>query len=208
MSSKLKKTRPELLKQRRALTLFKRYLPTLVLKKQQIQMEILKVRTERGRLLEEMKKRISKVERWVPLFSEMIPGPVTELVRVRSIQRGEKNVAGIVLPTVKDVSYEVKPYSRYFTPPWTDLAVDFVKALLELRERTRILTEQERLLQAELRKVTQRVNLFEKVMIPRTVENTRLIRIHLGEEQVAGVGRAKIAKSKTVESPAGMEVQS
>ncbi len=203
MAEKIKKTRPELLRQRRSLAMFKRFLPTLLLKKQQIQMEIQKVRVERARVRGEIDHRIAQIDRWVALFSESIPGPVTRLVRVKDIQRGVKNVAGIDLPILVSVVYEVRPYSLFATPPWVDQGVAFVKALLELREWIKVLMEQERVLQKELRKVTQRVNLFEKIMIPRAVENIRVIRIALGEEQVAGVGRAKIAKGKTQAAAAG-----
>ena len=42
----------------------------------------------------------------------------------------------------------------------------------------------------------QRVNRFEKVKIPDTLENIRRIRIALGDQMTAGVARAKIAKAK------------
>ncbi|MCX5669743.1 MAG: hypothetical protein NTU94_00260, partial [Planctomycetota bacterium] len=42
----------------------------------------------------------------------------------------------------------------------------------------------------------QRVNLFEKIKIPEAREAIRVIRIRLGDEMTAAVGRAKIAKAK------------
>ncbi len=197
MAEKIKKTRPELLKQRRQLGMFQRFLPTLILKKQQIQSEILKVRAECKKLDEQMAARIREISSWASLFSESLPGKVTRLVRVKDIQRGIRNVAGIKLPILAKVEYEVSPYSRLYTPSWIDKGLAFIKDLMELRETVKVLHEQERLLQKELRKVTQRVNLFEKIMIPRAKENIRLIRIALAEEQTAAVGRSKIAKSKS-----------
>lgn len=198
MAEKIKKTRPELLKWRRALATYERYLPTLILKKQQIQMEILKARAERARAREEMERRIQAIDPWVSLFSESLPGPATRLVKVKALDLAERNVAGIVLPILERVQFQITPYSLFATPPWVDAAIEFVKGLVELRETSRVLLDQERILQKELRKVTQRVNLFEKVMIPRTKENIRVIKIQLGEEEVAAVGRAKIAKGKAV----------
>jgi len=197
MAEKIKKTRPELLKQRRSLAMFQRFLPTLVLKKQQIQSEILKVRAERQRLDDKLAEKIRLSDGWASLFSESIPGPITRLIKVGNIQRGLRNVAGIKLPTVSNVEYEISDFSRLSTPPWVDAGLEFLKELLELREQVKILHEQEKLLQKELRKVTQRVNLFEKVMIPLAKENIRLIRIALAEEQTAAVGRSKIAKAKS-----------
>lgn len=203
MAEKIKKTRPELLKQRRSLALFQRFLPTLLLKKQQIQMEILKVRTQRARIREEIDRMVRQIEPWLTLFSEDLPGRVTDLVRVKHLERGEMNVAGIRLPVLRQVEYEIAPYSRLVMAAWVDAGVEFVKNLLQERERLRILVEQERLLQSELRKVTQRVNLFEKVMIPRAKENIRTIRINLAEEQTAAVGRSKIAKGKSAAGEEG-----
>lgn len=197
MADKVKKTRPELLRQRRQLGMFSRFLPTLVLKKQQIQSEILKVRSERKRLDKEMRDMIEQSEGWVLLFSESLPGPITRLVTIKSIERGIKNVAGIKLPVIANVEYEVADYSRLATAPWVDSGLEFLKKLLELREKVKILLEQENALQKELRKVTQRVNLFEKVMIPNSKECIRLIRIALAEEQTSAVGRSKIAKGKS-----------
>ena len=196
MADKIKKTRPELLKQRQQLSRFERFLPTLTLKKQQIQAEILRVRNEARRLDEEMAKIIAHSEEWSLLFSESMPGPVTRFVKVKNIQRGTRNVAGIDLPVVSGVEYEISEFSRLSTPPWLDAGLEFVKSLMELREKVRILHEQEALLQQELRKVTQRVNLFEKVMIPNAKNNIKLIRIALAEEQTSAVCRSKIAKSK------------
>ena len=197
MAEKIKKTRPELLRQRRQLGMFQRFLPTLVLKKQQIQSEILKVRGERQILDRQMAEKIRLSDGWALLFSESLPGPLTRLVRVKNIQRGLRNVAGIKLPIVAGVEYAISDFSRLSTPPWVDAGLDFVKELLELREKVRILHEQEEILQKELRKVTQRVNLFEKVKIPQAKENIRLIRVNLAEEQTAAVGRSKIAKGKS-----------
>ncbi|HMM60882.1 MAG TPA: V-type ATP synthase subunit D [Candidatus Rifleibacterium sp.] len=197
MAEKIKKTRPELLRQRRQLAMFQRFLPTLVLKKQQIQSEILKVRTERDRLDRQMADKIRLSDGWATLFSESLPGPVTRLVKVKNIQRGIRNVAGIKLPIVAGVEYEISDFSRLSPPPWVDPGLEFLKELLELREKVKVLHEQEELLHQELRKVTQRVNLFEKVKIPQAKDNISLIRVSLAEEQTAAVGRSKIAKGKS-----------
>lgn len=196
MADKIKKTRPELLKQRQQLNRFERFLPTLTLKKQQIQSEILRVRSEVRKLDEKMAEIIAHSEEWLLLFSESMPGPVTRFVKVKNIQRGFRNVAGIDLPVVSSVEYEISDFSRLATPPWLDAGLEFVKSLMELREQVKILHEQEALLQQELRKVTQRVNLFEKVMIPNSKNNIKLIRIALAEEQTSAVCRSKIAKGK------------
>jgi len=59
-----------------------------------------------------------------------------------------------------------------------------------------VLDEQVRLLEAELRSTTQRVNLFEKVKIPETEENIKKISIYMADQQVNAVVRSKISKRK------------
>ena len=197
MAEKVKKTRPELLRRRRSLAMFKRFLPTLQLKKQQIQMEIIKVNVQVKKFQDEVGEILKHIESWVLLFSESIPGPITRLVEVADVVMGTKNVAGSDLPTLVSVNYLVKPYSRFAAPPWVDKGLEKVKELLKIREQLKILLLQQQMLKKELRKVTQRVNLFEKVMIPQAQEDIRVIRIALAEEQTAAVGRGKIAKRKT-----------
>lgn len=204
MAGKIRKTNPELLLQRRALALYQRFLPTLLLKKQLIQGEIVKARQERADLQAMIERRLEEVERWLGAFGESLPGPVTRLVTVTGIRAGERNVAGIRLPVLEEVLYRVAPYSLTASPSWVEAGIEFVKMLLETREALRLSIVREVALDMELRKVTQRVNLFEKVMIPRTRENIRVIRIALGEEQTAGVGRAKIVKSLKRPAAAGV----
>ncbi len=201
MAGKIKKTRPELLRQRRLLAQFKRYLPTLTLKKQQIQSEILKLRNQLRETLRQMQEKIDHVDSWTALFSESLPGPITRLVKVAEVKRRDQNIAGITLPFLDSVTYEILPYSRRSTPLWVDCGVEIVKELMELREKAKVMQDAEKVLQHELRKVTQRLNLFEKVKIPQSQEAIRVIRIALADEQTAGVGRAKIAKAKTQAEP-------
>ncbi len=66
-------------------------------------------------------------------------------------------------------------------------------------EEEKIIKQQLRILEHELRIATQRVNLFEKIKIPECKENIRLIRIYLGDQQTNAVGRSKIAKNKIEE---------
>ena len=62
-----------------------------------------------------------------------------------------------------------------------------------------VLDEQVRLLEAELRSTSQRVNLFEKVKIPETQENIKKISIYMADQQVNAVVRSKISKRKVAD---------
>ena len=79
-------------------------------------------------------------------------------------------------------------------PLWIDLAAVKMEQTLSLDLEADVLDEQVRLLSHELRVTTQRVNLFEKVKIPETKANIKVITVYLGDQQVAAVVRGKISK--------------
>ena len=126
------------------------------------------------------------------------PPDLTEYVRVEGLEVETVNVAGVNVPVLSGLRF-VPPAIDYFsTPAWLDDAVEVLGELVRLRAEIHVVSRQRELLGEELRLTSQRVNLFEKVMIPRTLDNIRVIRIALGDAQTAAVARAKLAKSKTV----------
>ncbi len=108
------------------------------------------------------------------------------------------NVAGVNVPLLAGVRLAPQTIDYFATPAWLDDALAVLGELTRLRAEMRVLERQRDLLGEELRLTSQRVNLFEKVMIPRALDNIRVIRIALGDAQTAAVARAKLAKSKTV----------
>jgi V/A-type H+-transporting ATPase subunit D len=193
---RIKHTKNELKTQRDALKRFQRFLPTLLLKKQQLQVETrnLDVRmTEKVREEEDMRRTLAS---WVQLFSE--PVDLTEYVQLNEIHTSTGNIAGVNIPVLDDLGFTVEVPDLLGTPPWIDDGIRVLKALIQLRVELDILRRQQLLLNDELRRTTQRVNLFEKVKIPEAREHIRVIRIFLGDEQTAEVARAKIAKGKAV----------
>ena len=84
----------------------------------------------------------------------------------------------------------------YETPLWVDIAANHMERAMSLDLEAEVLDEQVRLLEAELRSTSQRVNLFEKVKIPETEENIKKISIYMADQQVSAVVRSKISKRK------------
>lgn len=99
---------------------------------------------------------------------------------MRRVLTGEENIAGIAIPTFDRVEFEPADWDLFDTEWYVDDAVQALKDAVSLREAYKVLEEQHRLLSAELRSTSQRVNLFEKVKIPECKENIRRIRIMLG----------------------------
>ena len=193
--AKLKLTKNEQKTQKDALKMYKRYLPTLTLKKQQLQSEIRTIEEKAKAVRSEKKALEEDFERWISVFGEkeaFKPGMVT----VKNIRKGFGNIAGVRIPVYEGADFGRGDYDLYSTPLWIDLAADRMEKALELDLQAEVLDEQVRLLSQELRTTTQRVNLFEKVKIPETKANIKKIGIFLGDEQVAAVVRSKISKKK------------
>lgn len=191
----VKLTKNELKVQKDALKMYQRYLPTLALKKQQLQTEIYAIRSKAASVREQREELERGFDSWIAVFSERAAFP-ENAVRVKNIRRGEGNIAGVSIPTYEGADFERGDYDLYETPLWVDTAADHMERALSLDLEAEVLEEQVRLLEAELRVTSQRVNLFEKVKIPETQENIRKISIYLADQQVNAVVRSKISKRK------------
>jgi V/A-type H+/Na+-transporting ATPase subunit D len=191
----VKLTKNELKSQKDALKMYERYLPTLTLKKQQLQTEI-HIIDEKARAVREERKRLEDdFQSWISVFGEkdaFKPGMVT----VKNIKKGWGNIAGVKIPVYEGAEFKRGDYDLYSTPLWIDMAADRMEKALSLDLQANVLDEQVRLLSIELRTTAQRVNLFEKVKIPETKKNIKKINVFLSDQQVAGVVRSKISKKK------------
>lgn len=194
---KIKLTKNELKAQRDALQRFMRFLPTLQLKKQQLQLETRKARRELRELEQEQEQFHKSLEQWIHLIDEHHGQELKEYVEVERLEVETRNIAGIDTPVFKELVFKDAGIDFFSTPVWYDDGLATIRKLAELRLRYQILEKRLAALEHELRITTQRVNLFEKVKIPEARENIRVIQIYLGDQQVAAVGRSKIAKRKT-----------
>jgi V/A-type H+/Na+-transporting ATPase subunit D len=196
--AKIKYTKTELKHQRDALSRFQRYLPTLQLKKQQLQLEVRHLEVQIESKMREEESARADLRAWVRLFAD--PVPLEDYLRIADVRRSVNNIAGVNVPVLEEVAFDRSTPDLFETAPWLDDALDMLEQLTRLRLERLILEEQHRLLEHELRVTTQRVNLFEKVKIPETRENIRVIRIFLGDQQTAEVARAKMAKDRALKS--------
>ena len=85
------------------------------------------------------------------------------------------------------------------TPVWVDPVTKGLRRLAEAKVRVEIAREKKEALEKELREVSIRVNLFEKILIPRSLGNIKKIRVFLGDLQLSAVSQAKAAKMKIEE---------
>lgn len=189
----VKLTKNELKNQKDALKMYKRYLPTLTLKKQQLQTEIRTIDLRAKEVRAKRKQLELEFSKWIAVFGEA-DAFKPDMVSVKNIRKGISNIAGVTIPIYEGADFSRGDYDLYETPLWIDLAATSMEKALSYDLEADVLDEQVRLLSKELRTTTQRVNLFEKVKIPDTKANIKAITVYLGDQQVAAVVRGKISK--------------
>ncbi len=198
--AKVKLTKTALKQQRDNLKQFLRFLPTLQLKKQQLQMEMRLCLDQIARNEERERESKEEIASWIGFFGpEKDAMRVADAVRIREVDTEILNIAGVEVPHFLGVKFEDRPYDLFEEDLWFDDAVAAVRKIVELRIERDIIRRQFELIRQELRVTTQRVNLFEKVKIPESRENIRTIQIYLGDMDTSAVARSKIAKKKLQE---------
>ena len=193
--AKIKLTKNELKVQKDALKMYRRYLPTLTLKKQQLQSEIRTIEAKAKAVRKEREDLEFGFREWIAVFSEMDAFP-KGIITVSNIRKGKGNIAGVDIPTFEGADFSRGDYDLYETPLWVDIAANQMEKAMYLDLEAEVLDEQVRLLEIELLATSQRVNLFEKVKIPETEENIKKISIYMADQQVNAVVRSKISKRK------------
>lgn len=193
--AKIKLTKNELKVQKDALKMYQRYLPTLTLKKQQLQSEIRIIEAKAASVRQERENLEKGFSSWIAVFSEESAFP-DGIITVSNIRKGTGNIAGVTIPTFEGADFSRGDYDLYETPLWVDIAANHMEKAMSLDLEAEVLDEQVRLLEKELLSTSQRVNLFEKVKIPETQANIKKISIYLADQQVSAVVRSKISKRK------------
>lgn len=196
----LKLTKNELKAQKDSLKQFQRYLPTLQLKKQQLQMVIMSIYSELEKKEAERQQMIGNLDEWISVFAEnLLFEPalrIENIIKPDTVISTTENVAGVNIPVFKELTFKPIEYDVSSYPLWVDTALVKLREIARLDALVKVLNEQKNLLEKELRTTSQRVNLFEKVKIPQAKENIRVIGIYLGDQQTSAVVRGKIAKKK------------
>ncbi len=193
--AKLRLSKNSLQQQQQQLKLYKRLLPSLDLKRRQLTVEAQKARAEHKAALAAAETLDAQIGAELPMLAdaELELGGLVEMTGYRV---GEQNVVGTRLPILDHVEFAVADYSRLATPAWVDILVQRLKDAAEARVRARIAGQRVQMLDQAVRRITQRVNLFEKILIPTAKKNIQRIRIYLGDAERAAVVTSKLAKVK------------
>jgi V/A-type H+-transporting ATPase subunit D len=192
---RLNLSKAQLAKEKTNLAMYRRYLPSLDLKRRQLTAERKKAEARIAEIQAEIERRIEGIGAEIPMLADR-DIDLKGLATLKSVRLSEINVVGQLLPSLEAIEVEVAPYGYMARPHWVDLVAERLEEALKLRVGAQVTRRQVTLLDAAVTKVTQRVNLFDKVFIPRTKANIRRIDIALGDLERAAVVNSKIAKRK------------
>jgi V/A-type H+-transporting ATPase subunit D len=191
--AKLTLSKSGLQKQREDMRLYERVLPSLDLKRMQISGELKRARQQLVEAEAEVEKLNKRVAEQLPMLANR-EIDVSGLVQVESFRIEEENLVGVKLPKLIEVKCRVAEYSMLAKPHWVDMLVEQLKQMVEQQTRIEVAAERVRLLEHAERRITQRVNLFDKILIPTAKKNIQKIQIYLADAERAAVVRSKITK--------------
>ncbi|MEA5443539.1 V-type ATP synthase subunit D [Cyanobium gracile] len=193
--ARLSLTKASLTKEKSLLRTFQDVLPSLDMKRRQISAEREKAR----RQLAEAVQTAEAIEPDVAVRLPMVANEainLDHLVTISRLEIGEENLMGTRLPTLQALEFRISHYGLLTKPFWVDALIVVLKAAIEANIRIQLARRRVEFLQEAERTVTQRYNLFDKVLIPRARKNIREISIYLSDAERAGVVNSKIAKRK------------
>ncbi len=196
---KLALNKSTLNKEGRKVKAYRKFVPALDLKRKQLLAERANSRKAQTELEDTLQSLHQQVREQLPMLANY-QGSVNELVEIEDFSLRQVNLVGIRLPELESVSLRVRPYSSLATEHWLDPLVVLLKKCVELKLKQQVLNKRLELLEVGLRKTTQRLNLFDKVLIPQAEKNIRKIRIALSDSERAGVVTSKIAKNKRLKA--------
>jgi len=195
--ARLKLSKASLQEELVKLKLYEKLLPSLELKRRQLAIELDKARREYAATRTEVERLEARVGAELPMLANT-EIELKDLVKMTALDIGQENVVGVRLPVLKEVECQVAEYSPLAKPAWVDALAERLVDAAAARTRIQVAAERVRILGRAERRITQRVNLFEKILIPRTRKSIERIQIWLGDLGRAAVVQAKLAKARQV----------
>ena len=168
-----------------------RSLPTLQNKETALRVEVKKAKKEIELLEQELEKRIHSYDKMVSMWTEFDP----TLLRVKDVHLSKKKIAGVALPILEKVDFELKPFSLFSRPKWFLDGVNTLEGLAEIGIRRDFNAIKLKRLEFARKKTTQKVNLFEKVQIPGYQDAILKIKRYLEDEENLSKSSQKIMRA-------------
>ena len=168
-----------------------RTLPIIKNKESALRMEVKRCKEEAVGLEEKLEQEIQAYEAMFALWNEFD----SSLVKVKDVHLGVKKIAGVRVPILENVDFEVRPFSLFASPKWYADGIHLLQLLAQTAIEREFVLAKLNLLEHARKKTTQKVNLFEKVQIPGYQDALRKIKRFMEDEENLSKSSQKILKS-------------
>ncbi|NCB19537.1 MAG: V-type ATP synthase subunit D [Bacteroidia bacterium] len=172
-----------------------RTLPTLKNKESALRFEVKRAKDKSEELMDKLEQTLDSYGYLAGLWNEFEPG----LITVKDVELDIIKIAGIKIPVLREVVYEVAPYNLFTKPLWYNDGISILKTLAQLGIESEIYLTKMRLLDHARKKTTQKVNLYEKVQIPGYQEAILKIKRFMEDEENLSKASQKIVKKRQQE---------
>ena len=168
-----------------------RTLPIIKNKESALRMDVKRCTEEAVGLEEKLEQEIQAYEAMFALWNEFD----SSLVKVKDVHLGVKKIAGVRVPVLENVDFEIRPFSLFASPKWYADGIHLLQILAQTAIEREFMLAKLNLLEHARKKTTQKVNLFEKVQIPGYQDALRKIKRFMEDEENLSKSSQKILKS-------------
>ena len=167
-------------------------LPTLKNKESALRVSVAAAKETSERHIGELEQMMKDYDYLAALWNEFEPG----LIRITDVELKTVKVAGVKVPELGEIKYELKPFNAFVKPAWYADGVRILKDLTRLGLLSEVAQERRRILEYNRKKTTQKVNLYEKVQIPGYQEAMLKIKRYMEDEENLSKASSKIVKTR------------
>jgi len=168
-----------------------RALPTIKSKESALRMEVKRTRDEVRKLELQLEEEIRSYESMLALWNEFRP----DLIRVNDVSLSSRKIAGVMVPILGEIDFEIHPYSLFNSPAWFADGITLLKQLAKTGIEAEFSGVKLELLEHARKKTTQKVNLFEKVQIPGYQDAIRKVKRFMEDEESLSKSSQKIMRA-------------
>ena len=172
-----------------------RALPTIKNKEAALRVEVKRAKDEALVYEKKLSQKISEYEKFVRIWGEF---DIT-LISVKDLDLSVKKIAGVKVPVLNDIVFQIKEFSLFNNPQWFLKGISILKELTTIAVEREILFRKSELLYVARKKTTQKVNLYEKVQIPGYEDAILKIKRFLEDEENLSKSSQKIVKNRQQE---------
>lgn len=168
-----------------------RSLPTIKSKESALRIEVKRTKDEVRSLELQLEEEIRSYENMVALWNEFNPS----LIKVKDVTLSTRKIAGVLVPVLSDIEFEIGTYSLFNSPSWYADGIELLKVLARTGIEAEFSGMKLELLEHARKKTTQKVNLFEKVQIPGYKDAIRKVKRFMEDEESLSKSSQKIMRA-------------